>query len=314
MSRRRHKRHTADSPQDLNLNLLPVLDALLKHRNVTRAGALFNLTQPASSAALARLRAAFDDELLVPVGREMRLTPKADRIRAPVSRLLELLEATLRAEEVDPRTWSGEFIIATADAVAALVLPRLVDRIDAAAPRLTLRVTNITRSSVTHLCDEDIDLIIAPPQIIDSSTLMSRDLFSDRFVVVHAKDQRPSVSSLEEYLSYGHITTVIDAPHLDGPFRGPSSTEIDWLRDAQRNVAIVPYYSLLPLLIEGTTRLALLQERLVQQLMTFLPIGFVEPPRPLPVHLQMFWNPRYDEDPKHTWLREAIFSACDVYR
>ena len=58
-----------------DLNLLVTLDALLSERNVTRAGLRMNLSQSAMSGGLARLREFFQDELLVPMGRQMVLTP-----------------------------------------------------------------------------------------------------------------------------------------------------------------------------------------------------------------------------------------------
>ena len=45
----------------VDLNLLVALDALLRERNVTRAGRQIGLSQPAMSAALARLRDLFGD-------------------------------------------------------------------------------------------------------------------------------------------------------------------------------------------------------------------------------------------------------------
>jgi DNA-binding transcriptional LysR family regulator len=183
------------------------------------------------------------------------------------------------------------------------------------APGLTLRVTNITRSSVSNLRSEDIDMIVAPPQIIDDAALMSRRLFSDRFVVVHSKDHPPPEHELSEYMKRGHIATVIDAPHIGGPPRSYFSPEIDQLRSTQRNVAVVPYYSLLPLLVIGTSRLALVQERLAKRLMEFLPVAYVDPPSPLPpLDLHMFWSPKYNDDPRHVWLRHAIVEACEPYR
>ena len=47
------------------MNLLKVLDALIKEKNVTRAGERLGRTQPAISNALNRLRKLLDDELLV---------------------------------------------------------------------------------------------------------------------------------------------------------------------------------------------------------------------------------------------------------
>lgn len=305
----------SDHRRRLNLNLLPILDALLECRSVTRAGERFNLTQPAASAALAKLREAFGDELLVPVGREMKLTPKAEHIREPVRQLLGLLETAFEASDIDPSTWSGEFIVATADYVAMLALPRLIERISASAPKLTVRVTNITRSSVSNLRSDEIDMIVAPPQIIDDAALMSRRLFSDRFVVLHAKDRPPSAATIAEYMKRGHIATVIDAPQIGGSPRSFFSPEIDTLRSTQRNLAVVPYYSLLPFMVAGGDRMALVQERLAGIFEQLLPVAHCDPPVALPpLDLQMFWSPRFNEDPRHVWLRNALFEACSIYR
>ena len=65
------------SLRDVDLNLLVTLEALLRERNVTRAGHVLGASQPAMSAALARLRDMFGDQLLMRVGREYRLTPLA---------------------------------------------------------------------------------------------------------------------------------------------------------------------------------------------------------------------------------------------
>ena len=305
-----------DQARRLNLNLLPILDALLECRSVTRAGERFDLTQPAASAALAKLREAFGDELLVPVGREMKLTSKAERIREPVRQLLGLLESAFESSDPRPESWAGEFIIATADYVAMLVLPPLIEKTERSTPQLSIRVTNITRSSMANLRSDEIDMLIAPPQIIDDATLMSRRLFSDRFVVLYSRDRPPSDSSLAEYMKRGHITTVIDSPHIVGHQpRSHFSEELDTLRSTQRNLAVLPYYSLLPLLVSGTGRMALVQERLAKLFAQFLPLAYTAPPASIPpLDLHMFWSPRFNEDARHVWLRESLFEVCAAFR
>ena len=59
-----------------DLNLLVVLDALLDECNVTRASRRLNIGQSAVSAALAGLRAFFEEPLQVPAGRQFTLTPR----------------------------------------------------------------------------------------------------------------------------------------------------------------------------------------------------------------------------------------------
>lgn len=304
-----------DQNRRFNLNLLRILNAMLECRNVTRAGERFNLTQPAASAALARLREAFGDELLVQVGREMKLTPKAERMRDPVKQLLALLETTMESPDVDPRTWSGEFIIATADYAAMLILPRLFQQLDAAAPKISVRITNISRTSASNLRSDDIDMIIAPPQIIDDSTLMSRRLFGDRFVCIHRRDAAPADASIETYMQRTHISTVIDAPQIGGQPKSFFSQEIDSLRCTQHNVGVLPYYTLLPMLVSGGAYTALVQERLAKLFAEYLPIEYTDPPVPLPpLELHMLWSPRFNDDPRHRWMRDTIFEVCSPYR
>ncbi|MFY0104372.1 LysR family transcriptional regulator, partial [Acinetobacter baumannii] len=77
----------------IDLNLLPVLDALLRHRNATRAGDEVGLSQPAMSRALGRLRHLLDDPLLVRGIKGQVLSPRAEALRAPLAALLGEMRA-----------------------------------------------------------------------------------------------------------------------------------------------------------------------------------------------------------------------------
>ena len=90
--------------RNVDLNLLVVLDALLNERNVSRAGERIGLSQPAMSAALARLREIFRDPLLVRVGRDLALTRNAEELIVPLREALDRIEMTLRQKaRFDPR-------------------------------------------------------------------------------------------------------------------------------------------------------------------------------------------------------------------
>ena len=80
----------------LDLNLLVVLDALFSEKSVTRTGARIHLSQSATSGALSRLREYFKDDLLVPVGRKMVLTPLAEELAQPLRELLQQAEVVIR--------------------------------------------------------------------------------------------------------------------------------------------------------------------------------------------------------------------------
>jgi DNA-binding transcriptional LysR family regulator len=99
-----------------DLNLLVALDALLTERNVTRAGNRLNLSQSAMSGALARLRHYFRDELLVPVGRQMVLTPVAEGLVGPVRDILLQIRGTLGSKpQFEPSTATRHMSLAVSD-------------------------------------------------------------------------------------------------------------------------------------------------------------------------------------------------------
>ncbi len=89
----------------LDLNLLVALDVLLVERNVSRSADRLHVTQSAVSNALARLRDYFDDEILVPVGRRMELTPRAELLKEAVRDILVRIESSVTAKPLfEPRT------------------------------------------------------------------------------------------------------------------------------------------------------------------------------------------------------------------
>ena len=79
----------------LDLNLLVTLEALLIEQNVTKAAHRLHLSQPAVSAQLRRLRALFDDPLLIPLQRGMAPTSKALELLEPLRRSLDQLRSQI---------------------------------------------------------------------------------------------------------------------------------------------------------------------------------------------------------------------------
>ena len=125
--------------ESIDLNLLPVLDALLEERNVTRAGQRLFLSQPATSNALRRLRRMFNDPLLVRSGNTMYITPRAQELRSAIAPILASLGTALgQNDDFDPATASGVFRIATTDHVMMLIGPALQKKLSEQAPDVQL--------------------------------------------------------------------------------------------------------------------------------------------------------------------------------
>ena len=117
---------------------------LLREHSLTRAARTLNVTQPALSKTLARLRRYFDDPLFVRVALRMEPTPKALELQAPVRAILERMRS-LRSEHVsfDPRTSHRTFNFCVVDAGLIKLLPPLVDRLLDEAPNVRLRVLQL---------------------------------------------------------------------------------------------------------------------------------------------------------------------------
>lgn len=295
-----------------NLNLLPMLHALLETQNLTRAGERLGLTQSTMSAALTRLRATFNDDLLVHIGRQMVLTPYAEELREPIARQMRELEETFSRARFEPSSWRGDFIIASVDYVVHLLMGGLLKLTAKQAPDAMVRVVTLGRATLNLMRDDAVDLAIAPATIINDPVLASEPLFQDRFVCIHAKGRSPAqgLSELANYLEERHITAQMDGT-IAGPILSGFSTAIDDLRAKQKNLAAVPYYSALPFLVEELGCVALVHERLARKLQRWLPIEICEPPVEIsPLEVHMIWNPRHSSDPAHLWMRRLIQDAA----
>ncbi|OCP23592.1 MULTISPECIES: LysR family transcriptional regulator [unclassified Ensifer] len=112
--------HTLDL-SGFDLNLLLILSALLRCRNITQAGIEMQLSQPTVSRALARLREQFNDELLVRDQRSFELTPLAKTLVPKVEAALENIKEIFSRRIPTPE----RFALAMPDYLALLLVKNL---------------------------------------------------------------------------------------------------------------------------------------------------------------------------------------------
>ena len=185
------ERRAAVNLDRLDLNLLVALRALLEERHVTRAGARIGLSQPAMSAALARLRRHFADELLVRKGNRYELTPLGAALRDPAANAYAMLERLFAARTgFDPATERHEFTLLSSDygvAVFGTALARAVQRV---APRVPLHFRQVTPEAVDKPESGlgGVDGMLMPHGIV--SGLPAVDLYEDEWICLVAADNR----------------------------------------------------------------------------------------------------------------------------
>lgn len=287
--------------------LLPVLDALLQTRNVSRAADKLGRTQPAVSHALARLRDQLGDPLLVRVGQKLALTPRAEALREPLHALLAQLAAlTSPRRAFDPATSTRTFQLAATDYILAVVLPRLVADLRLRAPGVDLRVRPASTDIYGDLGEGGVDLAFIV-RLAEHAGIKVRKLFSDRFVCLVAAGH-PDIGGAID------LPTFLRLPHA---FIAPLGTPGGWVDRAlaelghRRRVAVtVPHFFVAPALVEDSDLVLTIPERIADMVLPGRRLRKLAPPLDLPtfdVHLA--WHERVQHDPDNTWLRDQVLGA-----
>ena len=128
----------------LDMNLLPIFEALLDESSVSRAASRVGLSQPAVSNALARLRTALGDPLFVRDGRRMRATPRALELGSAIRNGLGQIRVALAGESsFDPGKSTRLFRIAMADSTEWFLAGPLMQRVTQASPELRLQLRRL---------------------------------------------------------------------------------------------------------------------------------------------------------------------------
>jgi DNA-binding transcriptional LysR family regulator len=285
----------------VDLNLLVALDALLVERHLGRAARRVGLSQPAMSHALKRLRHLLGDPLLVRVGRELALTPRAAAVREPLADALRSVRSVLEPDTFDPTTSARRFALMMHDHIAHLMVPELVRRVQREAPGVCLDVLPwrspfSLKSARLHA----IDLVISCSE--RSLPAFEKEvLYVDTEVMVvrarHPLATKPA--RLAAFLGASHVAVV---------GRGLKEDPVDtWLREAgyTRRVALrVPTYIQALQAVARTDLVAVVPRRLARSVARTLSLAIRRPPLdPGQYNEYAFYATRTAHDAGGRWLR-----------
>jgi DNA-binding transcriptional LysR family regulator len=293
----------------LDLNLLVALDALLSEQSTTNAGERLHLTQSATSAALARLRGYFGDELLVPVGRRMVLTPLGHSLVQPIRDILIRIRATSEMRPTfDPQTATRAFSFVMSDYLATILMTEVTRMVQQLAPHVSIEILTPGDTPAQLLERGDIDFLLMPEPCL-SPLHPSAPLLQDGYVCAVWNDN-PLVGeqlSIDQYMSLGHVERRFCKS------TGPT-TMLDhfWLgRGYTRKIeVIVPTFDLVPQFIVGTTRIATLHTRLAKLYARHLSIRLVPLPIDPPALREAIqWHQYWNQDPGSIWMRQILKEA-----
>jgi LysR family nod box-dependent transcriptional activator len=296
--------------RQFDLNLLLALDALLKEKNVTRAAERLFMSQPAMSGMLARLRQAFDDELLVRVGRNLELTEFAAGIAGRVHECVQELEELLDSKpSFSPAVESRSFVIAASDYAVLLLFEPLMQRLTESAPNISLHFVRLDVDAGERIAAGEIDFGILPAEL--ELPLPSIQLFEDSWVCA-LWSGHPTIGerlTLEDYHQNPHLSFNISDP-------GHLSMADEYLSQhgrVQRIAASTGSFTAAPFLLRGTRLLTLMPRRLGERMREAADLRLLELPFDVPpLFEKLAWNPRFTSSPAHVWLREQISAAAKL--
>lgn len=296
----------------IDLNLLVAFDALMAERSVTRAGARIGRTQPAMSAALSRLRSLLRDELFVRSPAGLQPTPRALDLAEPLGHALADIQRTLGfTQAFDPRSSAVTLNLGLSEHPTYVLLPRLAEMLQTAAPAITLRIRGFTArdEAVAMLDAGGVDLTISVPPTTAMGRILTRPLFEERFVCIVRKGHAAAGAPLD-------LETFLGLSHLLVSPEGDRFGYVDAALAKQglkRRIALtLPHMQAVPALIARSNMISTVMGGAVAASGHADALCVLAPPLDLdPVRFVMSWHRRNDVHPAQRWFRDCIASLPD---
>lgn len=287
----------------VDLNLLVLLDLLVEHRSVTTAAAAANMSQPAMSRALGRLRGLLGDPLLARGRQGLVPTPAALALQPALRRLLEDAGALLQRRRFDPAAWRGQVGIAATDHQTILLLPALMRRVSREAPLLDLQVIPFVARMLEELREGRLGLSFGIAEQTLPPGLRREALHEDSFVTV-LRAGHPALADwgLARFVALEHVLVTV---------LGEGQGAIDGLlreRGLTRRVALrLPHFYAAMAVVAETDLVVTLPRSIALRQAAALGLVAVEPPvAPPPFTTTVIWPEVLDADPGNAWLRGLV--------
>jgi len=288
--------------KSIDLNLILVFDALIRLRSVTRAADAVGLSQPATSAALARLRVQFGDQLFVRTGQEMKPTPLALELAEPVRTVIETVSAKiLRLSTFDPATSERSFTILTPDIGEVAFIPLIAEQCARQAPGISLRSRSIPRENAAAALESgQADLAIGFFPDLRRTGFFQQRLFRARYVCIACRSNPLSRGALDvkKFLAAKHVVVRPDG-------RDHQFEKFLQKRSLTRRVTLeLAHFMSLMGVLPDTDLIATVPQQIADVIAEYIDIAIMDVPlHPPAIDVQQFWHSRFNKDPGNVWLR-----------
>jgi DNA-binding transcriptional LysR family regulator len=294
--------------EKIDLNLLRVLDVLLREQHVSRAAQALHLSQPATSAALARLREALGDPLLVRGASGMQPTERAVDLAPKVRALLESVAQVLAPPGVfDAASAQMAFSISSSDYFIELANPSLAQRLLGKSPGLQLAWLPMQGEQLVSRMERgQIDLAITSAARAPEA-LRQRLLVNESFVGI-ARKRHPHLKSAPKLDAFCQLPHVLVSPSGRDLFHGTMDDVLAARGLARRVVFSVPQFRFAVDIVASTDAVAVFPARLAGLFSSRL-MQFALPLQPPDFSVVMLWHERTHRSVPHQWLRSQLLDC-----
>ena len=290
----------------LDLNLLPVLEALFAQRSVSGAARALGVSQPSVSLALKRLRVHFEDELFVRQGARMEPTLVGQRLFEPVMKVMTSVRSEIvAAAPFDPAQSERCFTLNLSDLGELTFLPDLMNAVRERAPGVTIRSVYLPPAELRRgLADGSVDLALGFLLGLEGDNLYIQTLFEQGFVCLVREGWRDGkqAMTLEDFLAADHAVV-----EQEGRSQEVLERHLRALGLHRRSVLRSPHFMTVPLLIARSDMIATVPFGLGRIFSRLGGLRFITPPFEAPlIPLQQLWHRRSHQDPGSVWLRRLV--------
>ena len=288
-----------------DLNLFKAFDVIYTEKNLTKAGEVLGITQPAVSNALSRLREMFNDELFIRSSKGMLPTPIAQDIIKDIREALSLMNKTIaQTDSFDPSSSEVTFKISIGDSSEYRLLPLLIKELAKYGPNISVESFLIPRKETPlELSAGNVDFCIDPP-VHSDAFLRHQKIYEDDYVLIARKGHpimKKQKIEMEEYLSLSHMHVSNRKSGIglvDMALNKLGSSRKISLRS--QNFLVAPYVIERSDITITTTR-GFAKHRGLEVMELPFKID--------PIVLHLYWHESKDSDPSNQWMRELMLKT-----
>ena len=286
----------------VDLNLLRLVEAVLREESASRAAQTLKLSQPAVSQGLRRARDVFGDPLLVRHGNRLIPTPRGSALLPELRAVLDRVETILSPTQFDPTRAVRDFVVGSSDLGEMLILPGLIAQMTREAPHCRIKVVPPPQNAEAA-AEMDLALMGAPEM---SGPLRRQVLYHDHFVLM-ARHDHPALArsiSMEDYLA---LPQALVSPRAEG-FAGPVDAALASQGQSRRVAVMVTNFMSLPSILAESDLVAAVPQRFAKLPWVRAHCTYQALPVDVPgFAMKVVWPMSLDADAASLWLRRILW-------